>query len=395
MASKSRTTIFDEMLTYISEPVFQVPVNSFMDEHCLIFDIDLEPVMEHYKIYESYRKMVDKLLEAFCEDANISQDEVILGISKLNKIPDLHDLFYVYFEQVLSANDFKLFYPLMAKRNILIQEQVLAMILAATGILPDSLTKGPCHFHIEPKRKSGAKADERLTHSGVNTKAVNNEDGDKMEREIMHDVLRKSQTQKIVEEESCEEYFDSKSIEAVEREVKSLAKERKQLEERMKLMFLNSKPDDTEDAIGRKPKLSNELLTASEQEPSIDISKLNILTSSSKLSPEEIANRQNFLRQQRDKLLSMKKEAREKQLRRADEDEKSKNRPVSSRTARLLMKHNGQGDSGDDRSAKKEEEKKLALRRAIAEKLRQEEKKGLNIIELNICANNFIFIFVI
>jgi len=45
------------------------------------------------------------------------------------------------FEQVLAATDFTIFSASMAKRNIMIQEQVLAMILASTGALPTCLTR--------------------------------------------------------------------------------------------------------------------------------------------------------------------------------------------------------------------------------------------------------------
>jgi hypothetical protein len=38
---------------------------------------------------------IDALLEAFCVDAKITIDEAIKGISRLNKIPDLHDVFHV------------------------------------------------------------------------------------------------------------------------------------------------------------------------------------------------------------------------------------------------------------------------------------------------------------
>ena len=42
---------------------------------------------------------------------------------------------------MLAAADFTIFSASMAKRNIMIQEQVLAMILAATGALPYCLTR--------------------------------------------------------------------------------------------------------------------------------------------------------------------------------------------------------------------------------------------------------------
>jgi len=43
-------------------------------------------------------------------------------------------------EPVLAATDFSLFLRVMVRHNVLIQEQVLRMILASTGVLPDSFT---------------------------------------------------------------------------------------------------------------------------------------------------------------------------------------------------------------------------------------------------------------
>ena len=64
----------------------------------------------------------------------------------------------------------------------------------------------------------------------------------------------------------------------------------------------------------------------------------------------------------------MKKEAREKQLQEAERTQSK--RPVSARAARSAL---SKGDAGVGNSkAKAEDDKKLAMRRAIAEKLRQE-----------------------
>ncbi len=74
--------------------------------------------------------------------------------------------------------------------------------------------------------------------------------------------------------------------------------------------------------------------------------------------------RAEFLKQQRDKLLAMKKEAREKQLAKA---EGSSNRPRSARVARSAM-----DDDPALLASREEEAKKIEMRKAIAEKLRQE-----------------------
>jgi len=86
----------------------------------------------------------------------------------------------------------------------------------------------------------------------------------------------------------------------------------------------------------------------------------------SQLNADEIRQRQEFLRQQRDKLLAMKKEAREKQLHEAERDHGS-HRPVSARAARSALQAPAQ-QSPDTA----ENDKKMAMRKAIAEKLRQE-----------------------
>ena len=87
----------------------------------------------------------------------------------------------------------------------------------------------------------------------------------------------------------------------------------------------------------------------------------------SQLSEDEIRQRQQFLREQRDKLLAMKKEAREKQLRETEQDCGS-HRPVSARAARSALRTAAAQQS--PHSA--ESDKKMAMRKAIAEKLRQE-----------------------
>jgi len=86
----------------------------------------------------------------------------------------------------------------------------------------------------------------------------------------------------------------------------------------------------------------------------------------SQLSADEVRQRQEFLRHQRDKLLAIKKEAREKQLREAERDRGSQ-RPVSARAARSALQTPAQQSA-----ASVENDKKMAMRKAIAEKLRQE-----------------------
>jgi len=85
----------------------------------------------------------------------------------------------------------------------------------------------------------------------------------------------------------------------------------------------------------------------------------------SQLSTAEILQRQAFLREQRDKLLALKKTAREKQLSDAERSAPTK-RPVSARAAKSALRNDGAGE------ANPQDDRKMAMRRAIAEKLREE-----------------------
>lgn len=85
----------------------------------------------------------------------------------------------------------------------------------------------------------------------------------------------------------------------------------------------------------------------------------------SKLSPDELKKRQEFLRTQRDKLLAMKKQAREKQLGVASEAQPT--RPQSARVARDAMSSQTAKQSTDI-----DNDEKMQMRRAIADRLKKE-----------------------
>jgi len=91
------------------------------------------------------------------------------------------------------------------------------------------------------------------------------------------------------------------------------------------------------------------------------------------LSPEEIKKRQEYLRQQRDKLVAMKKQEREKQLLSAEQS--NPGRPASARAARQML----QGEKVEEKpKLSEEEQKKIEMRKQIANKLKAELMGGGN-----------------
>lgn len=87
----------------------------------------------------------------------------------------------------------------------------------------------------------------------------------------------------------------------------------------------------------------------------------------SNMNPDELKKRQEYLKQQRDKLLEMKKKEREKQLLAAEKSQPK--RPMSARMAKSAMQ---EGPSNESDKLSPEEEKKMAMRKAIADRLKAE-----------------------
>ena len=86
------------------------------------------------------------------------------------------------------------------------------------------------------------------------------------------------------------------------------------------------------------------------------------------MSEKEYQQRVQFLKQQRDKLMEMKRKEREKQLLSAEHSQPQ--RPASARAARAALSQ--EGDGKDKKGANAEDEKKLAMRRAIADRIKSE-----------------------
>lgn len=95
----------------------------------------------------------------------------------------------------------------------------------------------------------------------------------------------------------------------------------------------------------------------------------------SKLNPEDLKKRQEFLRQQRDKLIEMKKNERKKQLMKAEKEQPQ--RPKSARTAHSVISvisdgHMPGGEPLKDTPNKIPDSKAMSMRRVIADRIKLE-----------------------
>jgi len=325
--------VFDSLVGFLRGPVWNVPILTFIENKSLVFEpAEFEQNQDEYKkIHEDYKNLVDFMLGSYMEDIGIShtqfQEVVNQGNGKIKKSKFRQGLF----EQVWAADDFEIFKQIMIQKNIELQLQALELLQQRYGVLPLSLQPGG---------------------KNEKTNLDDEEDGDENENQTEDKVMLE------VARQSKEDH---------EAHVAALNKEDAELEQVLAHSLEEHKRLATE-------KLTQEHLLAEHfktvdlsSEPSgagvLDFATPLSFPSTEQIDPEELAKRTAFLRSQRDKLLAMKKIEREKQLTLAEKNV-MKTRPKSARAARSAMRGSSTRHTIDPKT--------LEVRRALAEKLKQE-----------------------
>lgn len=296
--------VFDSLVGFLKGPVWNVPILTFIENKSLTFeaDSDYEGSADDYKsIHDQYKNLVDFMLGSYMEDIGITPDqfEAACGKASKNIKSEFHQSL---FEQVWAADDFEIFKRMMIQKNLELQLQALEILQHRYGLIPKSFV-----------------ADGALPPD---------------ENAILEQVLKKS----LEEHEAMQAELDSetrdleKTIAASEADKDRLQHEK--LQEKRKLQRALKLPDTSAVPQASAP-------------------------SKSDIAVDDLEKRREYLKQQRDKLLEMKKMERMKQLKEY-ETTSSSGRPKSSYAANRAMA----GSSIDPQT--------LQIRKALAARLKDE-----------------------
>ncbi|XP_076325683.1 cilia- and flagella-associated protein 36-like [Tachypleus tridentatus] len=272
MADEQLKWIFDSLIKFLKDPIWNIPIQTFLEQKSAVFEPGTENEDEYKKIHEEYKNLVDFMLGSHMEDLGISPETFEQACGKADGA--IHSQFQQsLFEQVSAADDYEIFKRMMMQKNIELQLQALEILAHYHGVVINSLV--PDTSYIPSKE----------------------------EEEIMEAIINKK------------EYL-IKALEATVIEKTRLEKERKR---------------------------ENEMVE--------------------KVEPQDFEARQQYLRQQRDKLLALKRQEREKKLSNYEKTSTQK-RPKSSQAARSVV------SEGND--IKNVDPQTLAYRKFLAARLKAE-----------------------
>ncbi|XP_062124000.1 cilia- and flagella-associated protein 36 [Drosophila sulfurigaster albostrigata] len=290
--------VFDSLVCFLHGPVWNAPLQTFIEQKSLVFDPNLQADENNpdiRQIYEEYKNLVDFMLGSFMEEMHITPEQFELACLEGRQQGQGENPFQfhqVLFQQIWAANDLKIFIRMMTQRNVELQLQALDLI--EKHQLAQSLSDS----------ESATATDDAAGDVDV--------DVDQLIAKTVSDDLESPEAALTPEQDANLELVNDKF-------------------QRLNLFF--------------------------EQEDKVD--------------PNDVVSRQEYLRQQRDKIVEIKKQTRAKQLQEtvARSTPAGGARPSSAQVAQQLL----EGDElPPSPPADEAENAALQLRRTLAKRLRNE-----------------------
>jgi len=131
MAEEDDSWIYDSVVGFLNSPIWMVPIESFVDQHCLVFDGTTQDTSEYFEIHTQYKVVVEELLESFTNDLHITSSQFIEGCQKGRAATSSYT--QGMFEYVFASVNYDLFKSIMVRHNAALSLQALQMIRGNTA----------------------------------------------------------------------------------------------------------------------------------------------------------------------------------------------------------------------------------------------------------------------
>lgn len=374
--------VLDSLVGFLRGPLWSDPVFTFLDERSVVFDIDDTPENqdEYRKVYEDYKQLVNHLLDCHMRELSITPKQFEQAVQDANDFLS-ERLQQTLFEQIWAADHFEPFKRMMIQVNIDLQLWALEILAAKYGIIPGLFLPEGCS--VEDFISDDDTVDYHFISSKLRSMVnMTNAENEKIDADGSVDSFNQPgepangsppPPSRVVSAAPVErETNDShKSGDAEATIPKTLPPLKLRETEDKTITSTVSRPADEPTFQGS---LTNLLDVEIERPKTAVIRKSEVKTLRSRLNddkeeldPEEIRKRQNYLRSQRDRLLKLKKEEREQQVRRMQELQQSGQRPPTAKF--IALEKEKQKDDENDATGSG---RALAYMRTLAARIKSE-----------------------
>ncbi|XP_006868076.1 PREDICTED: coiled-coil domain-containing protein 104 [Chrysochloris asiatica] len=326
--------VVESIAGFLRGPDWSIPILDFVEQKCEVFDDEEESKLTYTEIHQEYKELVEKLLESYLKEIGINEDQFQEACT--SPLAKTHTS-QAILQPVLAAEDFSIFKAMMVQKNIEMQLQAIRIIQERNGVLPDCLTDG----------------------SDVVS------DLEQEEMKILREVLRKSKEEYDQEEERKRKQLSEAKTEDPSVRAGEVTKVNNfqgdgehfvQPPSEVKAHFAHQSVQPLARKLEVLPE-SSSLPRKSPKMPGLEHASMEgPIANLSALGTEELRQREHYLKQKRDKLMSMRKDIRTKQI-----------------NTEQTGKPAGEVEEMTEKPEMTAEEKQTLLkRRLLAEKLKEE-----------------------
>ena len=153
----------EAIISFLKGPCYSVPLMSFIDEHCLVFDLEEENKFEYTTLHIEFMKLVDKLLCELLEDLGVQPEKLV---SVLSSDVNSDQISSFVLTSILSVEDFLQFKAMMVKRNVELTNQVIESLIEKKEEEAAKAAEEKKRIQEEKERKERELEEEILAENG-------------------------------------------------------------------------------------------------------------------------------------------------------------------------------------------------------------------------------------
>ena len=341
--------MYDYILQTIRSPEFRNPIKDFIDDNCNTFIGLEENTFEQGALHKQFVQLIDNLLETLTKDIGITEEMFCLAAKKGLNEPKAKK----YFEQLISFTNYNYFKNLMTKRNFQLEELAYKQMMADKEKNQDVNEE-----ELEKKRKE---MEENELQCALKMSLAVEEEKKKLQ-EIEDEELQRAIQLSLSEQQAKKEPSPIAQMQPTPSKQNPSPPPKKEEPKKMQEVKL---PEETEkklnpiDKVALKQKMLLEHDKKMQNLASQKMAQPNFTANNESLNKklnELEQNKAKKLQEYREMILKMKKEKRQKEENEVDD---------------ILKVGGGPGEN----KMSEEEQKKLSLRKQLAQKL----KANLNV----------------
>ena len=335
--------MYEVVLQIIRSPEFRNPIKDFIDDNCNTFIGLDENTFEQGQLHKEFTQLIDNSLDTLTKDIGITEEMFCLAAKKGLNDPKAKK----YFEQLISFTNYNYFKNLMTKRNFQLEE------LAYKQMMEDRKAGqgGEGEENEEELEKKRKEMEENELQCALKMSLAIEEEKKKLEQ-IEDEELQRAIQLSLSEQQAKEQPSPLVQMQPTPSKMKQTQpkkEEPKKMEEPPKEVEQQLNPVDK---VALKQKLLKEHDEKMKNIASQKLTPLPNFTSNNeglnkKLNEFE-QNKAKKLQEYREMILKMKKEKRQKEENEVDD----------------ILKVGGEAKMSE------EEQKKLSLRKQLADKLK-------------------------